>query len=81
MDYIEACESFKEGYESDVVDPEGGADDDSNDLNEDISEDDDNSKSNVNDSDEDFRVSDCVDKNVDAGDSDSIRLVFQKKRM
>lgn len=78
---MEVVEGFKEGYESDVLEPEmplSAAEDDKKKAT-DMSDEEDNTKGNTNDSDEDFNIDNYVADNKDlfetTAESSSIRLL------
>jgi len=63
LDYVEVVEGFKEGYESDVLEPEilMSSTEDDNKKKVDVSdEEEDNTKESTNDSDEDFNIDSYV---------------------
>lgn len=76
---MEVVEGFKEGYESDVLEPEmplPAAEDDKKKPN-DISDEEDNTKENTNDSDEDFNIDNYVaDELETTAESSSIRCLL-----
>lgn len=72
MDYVEVVEGIKEGYESDVLEPEMPVSTPEKNKSA-TSDDEDNSKNSTNDSDEDFNISKYVNFNVDSTESSSIR--------
>ncbi|XP_017890661.1 histone-lysine N-methyltransferase eggless [Ceratina calcarata] len=79
LDYVEVVEGIKEGYESDVLEPEMplSTPEDKNKLL--TSEDEDTSKTNA-DSDEDFNISKYVNFNVDSAGPSSIRKRLRKRK-
>ncbi|XP_017794923.1 PREDICTED: histone-lysine N-methyltransferase SETDB1 [Habropoda laboriosa] len=80
LDYVEVVEGIKEGYESDVLEPEmplSTPDDKKKSM---TSDDEDNSKTNANDSDEDFNISKYVNFNVNSIESSSIRKRLRKRK-
>lgn len=78
---MEVVEGFKEGYESDVLEPEmplPAAKDDKKKPN-DMSDEEDNTKENTNDSDEDFNIDNYVADNNEletTAESSSIRCLL-----
>lgn len=83
LDYVEVVEGFKEGYESDVLEPEMpiSAGEDDNDKEKEsvkeVSDEEDTAKESANDSDEDFDINNYVADNIDlmetTAESSSIR--------
>ncbi|XP_011866930.1 PREDICTED: histone-lysine N-methyltransferase SETDB1 [Vollenhovia emeryi] len=85
LDYVEVVEGFKEGYESDVLEPElsvSSTEDDSKKKASD--EEEDNTKESTNDSDEDFNIDSYVNSNKDlletTAESSSIRKRLRKRK-
>lgn len=83
---MEVVEGFKEGYESDVLEPElplSAAEDDEKKKPTEMSDEEDNTKENTNDSDEDFNIDNYVADNSDlletTAESSSIRCLFYFK--
>ncbi|XP_046146084.1 histone-lysine N-methyltransferase eggless [Osmia bicornis bicornis] len=79
LDYVEVVEGIKEGYESDVLEPEMPVSTSEKNKSA-ISDDEDNSKNNTNDSDEDFNISKYVNFDVDSMESSSIRKRLRKRK-
>ncbi|KAL0130171.1 hypothetical protein PUN28_002046 [Cardiocondyla obscurior] len=85
LDYVEVVEGFKEGYESDVLEPEMTVSPPTEDnKKKNASEEEDNTKESTNDSDEDFNINNYVDSDKDAMEttvgSSSIRRLRKRKR-
>ncbi|OAD54674.1 Histone-lysine N-methyltransferase eggless [Eufriesea mexicana] len=80
LDYVEVVESIKEGYESDVLEPEMPLSTPENKKKSVTSDDEDNTKTNANDSDEDFNISKYVNFNVDSTEPSSIRKRLRKRK-
>ncbi|CAK9831696.1 Histone-lysine N-methyltransferase eggless [Anthophora retusa] len=80
LDYVEVVEGIKEGYESDVLEPEMPLSTPEDKKKSMTSDDDDNSKTNANDSDEDFNISKYVNFNVDSIEASSIRKRLRKRK-
>ncbi|EFN63124.1 Histone-lysine N-methyltransferase eggless, partial [Camponotus floridanus] len=84
LDYVEVVEGFKEGYESDVLEPEmplPAAKDDKKKPND--TDEEDNTKENTNDSDEDFNIDNYVADNNEletTAESSSIRKRLRKRK-
>jgi len=83
---VEVVEGYKEGYESDVLEPETldiSATENDNKKTIDVSDEEDNMKENGNDSDEDFNIDNYVSYNKNflelTAESSSIRfhLIFK----
>lgn len=79
---MEVVEGFKEGYESDVLEPELSISSEENDNKKKstgVSDEEDNTKESTNDSDEDFNIDSYVASNKDSlettAESSSIRYV------
>lgn len=77
---MEVVEGFKEGYESDVLEPElamSGEEDDNKKKSTNVSDEEDNTKESTNGSDEDFNIDNYVASNKDlletTAESSSIR--------
>lgn len=80
---MEVVEGFKDGYESDVLEPEmpqPAAEKDDKKKAIDVSDEEDNTKGNTNDSDEDFNIDNYVADNKDlletTAESSSIRCLL-----
>ncbi|XP_070168553.1 histone-lysine N-methyltransferase eggless isoform X1 [Polyergus mexicanus] len=87
LDYVEVVEGFKDGYESDVLEPEmplSAAEEDDKKKAIDVSDEEDNTKGNTNDSDEDFNIDNYVADNKDlletTAESSSIRKRLRKRK-
>ncbi|XP_018371408.1 PREDICTED: histone-lysine N-methyltransferase eggless isoform X2 [Trachymyrmex cornetzi] len=89
LDYVEVVEGFKEGYESDVLEPEilmSPTEDDNKKKAIDVSdEEEDNTKESTNDSDEDFNIDSYVascnnDLLETTAESSSIRKRLRKRK-
>ncbi|XP_018338470.1 PREDICTED: histone-lysine N-methyltransferase SETDB1 isoform X2 [Trachymyrmex septentrionalis] len=89
LDYVEVVEGFKEGYESDVLEPEilmSPTEDDNKKKTTDVSdEEEDNTKESTNDSDEDFNIDSYVascnnDLLETTAESSSIRKRLRKRK-
>lgn len=84
LDYVEVVEGFKEGYESDVLEPEMPLESAAEDDKKKISDEEDNAKENTNDSDEDFNIDNYVADNKDlfetTAESSSIRKRLRKRK-
>ncbi|KAG5343984.1 SETB1 methyltransferase, partial [Acromyrmex heyeri] len=89
LDYVEVVEGFKEGYESDVLEPEilmSPTEDDNKKKATDVSdEEEDNTKESTNDSDEDFNIDSYVascnnDLLETTAESSSIRKRLRKRK-
>lgn len=75
LDYVEVVEGIKEGYESDVLETEvpESPTNEKKQNKEDASDEEDNSKENVNDSDEDFTTTYLARNTFITSESSSIR--------
>ncbi|EZA49535.1 hypothetical protein DMN91_006300 [Ooceraea biroi] len=87
LDYVEVVEGYKEGYESDVLEPETpdiSATEDDNKKSIGVSDEEDSTKKNGNDSDEDFNIDNYVSDNKDfvelTAESSSIRKRLRKRK-
>lgn len=75
LDYVEVVEGMKEGYESDVFNPEMSITPAEDKKKENVASDEEyNNKNNANDSDEDFNISKYVNFSVDSNEP-SIRYI------
>ncbi|KAK2580401.1 hypothetical protein KPH14_006152 [Odynerus spinipes] len=80
LDYVEVVEGMKEGYESDVFEPEMSVTPTEDQSKENVgSDEEDNTKINTNDSDEDYNVSKYVNVSVDSNEP-SIRKRLRKRK-
>lgn len=73
LDYVEVVEGIKEGYESDVLEPEMPISTPEDKKKSMTSDDEDYTRTNTNDSDEDFDISKYANFNVVCSDPSSIR--------
>ncbi|XP_076163343.1 SET domain bifurcated histone lysine methyltransferase eggless [Ptiloglossa arizonensis] len=80
LDYVEVVEGIKEGYESDVLEPEMPLSTPEDKKKSITSDDEDNTKTNANDSDEDFDITKYVNFNVDSTEPSSIRKRLRKRK-
>ncbi|XP_054001755.1 histone-lysine N-methyltransferase eggless [Hylaeus anthracinus] len=80
LDYVEVVEGIKEGYESDVLEPEMPISTPEDKKKSITSDDEDNTKTNGNDSDEDFDITKYANFNVDSTEPSSIRKRLRKRK-
>lgn len=88
LDYVEVVEGFKEGYESDVLEPEmptSPTEKDNKKKTTDVSDEEDNTKESTNGSDEDFNIDNYVascnkDLLETTAESSSIRKRLRKRK-
>ncbi|XP_031841422.1 SET domain bifurcated histone lysine methyltransferase eggless isoform X2 [Nomia melanderi] len=80
LDYVEVVEGIKEGYESDVLEPEMPISTPEDKKKSMTSDDEDYTRANTNDSDEDFDISKYANFNVVRSDPSSIRKRLRKRK-